>query len=146
MDKPIWVTNGNHMGPILDYTQVTHVQPTFVILLIFVLLNISTASIKLQKISNVQKCTNEVSHYRINFWEIIRDIHFNLHRSTYFRKILLPVGVTFWWHIFKRWDLNDQQQKKDANGERSIELLTVPRRTLPYRGMTTSFFRNTNLC
>ena len=28
--KPKWVTNGNHMGPILDLAQVAHVQPTFV--------------------------------------------------------------------------------------------------------------------
>ena len=30
MGKPIWVTNGNHMGPSLDLAQVSHVQPTFV--------------------------------------------------------------------------------------------------------------------
>ena len=29
MVKPIWVTNGNHMGPILDLAQVAHAQPTF---------------------------------------------------------------------------------------------------------------------
>ena len=53
MSKPIWVTNRNHMGPILDLARVAHDQPTFVeyisdlILYIFVLLNISTASTKL---------------------------------------------------------------------------------------------------
>ena len=30
MGKPIWVTNENHMGPILDLAQVAHFQPTFV--------------------------------------------------------------------------------------------------------------------
>ena len=29
MGKPIWVTNGNHMGPILDLAQGANVQPTF---------------------------------------------------------------------------------------------------------------------
>ena len=29
MDKPKWVANGNHMGPILDLVQVAHVQPAF---------------------------------------------------------------------------------------------------------------------
>ena len=50
----MWYPHGQtHMGPILDLAHVAHVQPTFVeyisdlMLHIFVLLNISTASTKL---------------------------------------------------------------------------------------------------
>ena len=28
-NKAIWVTNGNHMGPILDLARMAHVQPVY---------------------------------------------------------------------------------------------------------------------
>ena len=73
--------------------------------------------------SYVQKCTNEVSHHRSlsYLWEIIRDIHFILYRFTYLRKILFLVGVEFD-GIFLRDEMLMNNNKKDANDERSIEL------------------------